>query len=1197
MTELSQVWGNLTDKSQADITRLVAGIRQGNAMSALMKNMSTGIKATETAMNSLGSATKENDKYLESINGRLQIFKASFEALSNTVINSNLLKTIIDLGTAFVNFANTGIVQTVMQIGLMVGAVKLLSVAFKAFTATNFATIISGLFASATLGAAEFMATLGLLEFAIVSNPLFLPIVAGTAILVLPKIFDALTVSLDDLNKKITETSSEIDSLQSEFSSLLNKGDLTDNEKNRLGLLNAQIKAKKELLDLDKKQAFDLEFNNNDQGYKSRAGVEVNQSGTEKLSGLISDYQKLVDEKSDNLEQDDKAIAKRAELINSITDYSTKLQDAKDSGIELTDQQESLLSFTTDIISEYNNLSNASENVDEELSNTSESVKTLADSISSLSTVSDGLKTLNKAFEDFSGNGEVAFSTIADISDKFKDVAGTDTYISKLYDADLTAKELNNTLTDLTYAYINNKMSVDQLANANEDEIASMLKEIGVKNASAVASEMITNAKIQQKIATFDLANATETEKDVFFKEIEAMGLTESAVNSLRNAFNSAQIGMSSSALEGAQSRLQILQSELANIIAIATAYQSIGGMSGQITGAVGIGLGTGLSMFTLAKNLASLKSIKLGGVPKVSYGGNSKKSGGSGSNSDKKDPWLEEFKKAKENLDYQLNMDLITQQQYYDDLTALDKKYFEGKESLTDEYFNQHRSNLEELYKLQKELFDDEINDIEHQISILSKHNDTEKERISLYRELQDKVHKLADDYRARGLDENDDLIQNLQTQWWSYADEIKSIMSSISDSQTDSINNIIDLTMELIKQEVENQVDVLEKQKELYSDIVDKKKEALQLAKEENNYQKSVSDKLNEILKIQAKIDELKPDTSRQSVAEQKQLSEELLKLQSELQDTQADYAYDTQIDSLDKQQQAFEDSKDDEIKQVKETINTTQKLYELAINRIDSDWNQLKLDLIQYNNDYKDGIRGQDSIVSAWEEAKKAAQEYGGVVEALNGTQATSKGDYSALVSAKVSQMKQNSAAWHTADQSGQASLALQNEQLARQISSIIGSTLTKDSNGIWRLSNGDKLFDKYHTGGIAGNNPTLKQNEMMAILEKGEPILNKQKEDSVYKLIDFTSTIFDKFNGVLSAFNPSSMSNLQNLINPLNRIILPTQNTSNFSPNIVVNVNGVSDVATANKVGNMVGNTLLDKLSQAGLKGLNPSLTNT
>ena len=59
LDELATKWQDLTDIQQASITELIAGKRQGNIVSALMNNFETARRATETAVNSTGSALKE----------------------------------------------------------------------------------------------------------------------------------------------------------------------------------------------------------------------------------------------------------------------------------------------------------------------------------------------------------------------------------------------------------------------------------------------------------------------------------------------------------------------------------------------------------------------------------------------------------------------------------------------------------------------------------------------------------------------------------------------------------------------------------------------------------------------------------------------------------------------------------------------------------------------------------------------------------------------------------------------------------------------------------------------------------------------------------------------------------------------------------------------------------------------------------
>lgn len=96
LRELSEVWNTLSDVDQAEITRLIAGTRQQSVFAAIMNNFDTVDKVIETSVNSTGSAVAENEKYLDSITGKLDLLKSSYEALSSSIINSDAYKFGID---------------------------------------------------------------------------------------------------------------------------------------------------------------------------------------------------------------------------------------------------------------------------------------------------------------------------------------------------------------------------------------------------------------------------------------------------------------------------------------------------------------------------------------------------------------------------------------------------------------------------------------------------------------------------------------------------------------------------------------------------------------------------------------------------------------------------------------------------------------------------------------------------------------------------------------------------------------------------------------------------------------------------------------------------------------------------------------------------------------------------------------------
>lgn len=80
----------LEETSRARVLELVAGKRMASTVAAIINNFD--IAEEVTGLNYSGSALKENEKYLESINGRIDVLKASYEELSQTVLDSGLVK-------------------------------------------------------------------------------------------------------------------------------------------------------------------------------------------------------------------------------------------------------------------------------------------------------------------------------------------------------------------------------------------------------------------------------------------------------------------------------------------------------------------------------------------------------------------------------------------------------------------------------------------------------------------------------------------------------------------------------------------------------------------------------------------------------------------------------------------------------------------------------------------------------------------------------------------------------------------------------------------------------------------------------------------------------------------------------------------------------------------------------------------------
>lgn len=103
LEEISGAWDELSDINQANILEKIAGKNQANVVAALLENFDIAKEALQTSLNSEGSALAENEKYLDSIQGRIDNLKNSFQTLSTDLMSSGAVKTAVSSLTGIVN--------------------------------------------------------------------------------------------------------------------------------------------------------------------------------------------------------------------------------------------------------------------------------------------------------------------------------------------------------------------------------------------------------------------------------------------------------------------------------------------------------------------------------------------------------------------------------------------------------------------------------------------------------------------------------------------------------------------------------------------------------------------------------------------------------------------------------------------------------------------------------------------------------------------------------------------------------------------------------------------------------------------------------------------------------------------------------------------------------------------------------------
>lgn len=91
-----------TNRANA-LVELLAGKNRSNIAASILTNPDTIREAYEAAQNAEGSAVRENEKYLTSVEAHMTQFKNAVDQLINDLVDSGFVNKIIDFGTKFIN--------------------------------------------------------------------------------------------------------------------------------------------------------------------------------------------------------------------------------------------------------------------------------------------------------------------------------------------------------------------------------------------------------------------------------------------------------------------------------------------------------------------------------------------------------------------------------------------------------------------------------------------------------------------------------------------------------------------------------------------------------------------------------------------------------------------------------------------------------------------------------------------------------------------------------------------------------------------------------------------------------------------------------------------------------------------------------------------------------------------------------------
>ena len=113
LSQIADVWADINDMDQAALLELLAGKRNSSVLAAILQNPEELKKAFEDANNASGSALKENEKYLDSIQGKIDQFNNATQAMWSNFLDSDVVKDIVQIGTWIIKLIdNVGVLKS-----------------------------------------------------------------------------------------------------------------------------------------------------------------------------------------------------------------------------------------------------------------------------------------------------------------------------------------------------------------------------------------------------------------------------------------------------------------------------------------------------------------------------------------------------------------------------------------------------------------------------------------------------------------------------------------------------------------------------------------------------------------------------------------------------------------------------------------------------------------------------------------------------------------------------------------------------------------------------------------------------------------------------------------------------------------------------------------------------------------------------
>lgn len=213
---------------------------------------------------------------------------------------------------------------------------------------------------------------------------------------------------------------------------------------------------------------------------------------------------------------------------------------------------------------------------------------------------------------------------------------------------------------------------------------------------------------------------------------------------------------------------------------------------------------------------------------------------------------------------------------------------------------------------------------------------------------------------------------------------------LADLKEGQWDAVNSteaVKDAIVDLNKTRVDEEIESIEDEIDAYKKLVDAQIESIEETEELRKQQETLAEKSKAVTDIDRQLAAMANDDSAATRAKRKLLEQQRAEAQKDLEDTQREYAIDSQVDALNKNYDAFEEARNAEIEALQLTLNNEELLIAQSLETVKANTNVVAQEIALLAQEH--GIVVSDAVITPWQNGEGAIASYVATLSANSST----------------------------------------------------------------------------------------------------------------------------------------------------------------------------------------------------------------